>query len=337
MRKKIWFIINPVSGGYSKKIVAAMINEFFGESKYDLRICETAYAGHGAVLATMASENNVDTVVAIGGDGTINEVARSLVHTDTSLGIVPCGSGNGLARHLRIPLDFSEAMRLIKNGNVVSLDYGLVNNRPFFCTCGMGYDAAVSYKFSSSTKRGLKSYIENTLVGLAKYKPEAYTVVDKKGRMTYKAFCIALANASQYGNNAYIAPEASMTDGLMDVTVIEPFPLIEAGEMAYMLFTGKFKEGVKHIKTFRSDSLTIVRQHPGVIHCDGDPMKAQSVIEVKIVPSGLKVITNSDASAHIEPLIRTIGEQVMPLVAVPAAALKLAGQTIVGLFKPKDN
>ena len=334
MKKKIWFIANPISGGNSKGPVIESIGELIDSKKYEYKICYTRYAGHGAILATMAAENGIDIVVAIGGDGTINEVARSLVHTNTVLGIIPCGSGNGLARHLQIPLDYRKALALINIGDNVTIDYGLINNRPFFCTCGMGYDATVSYKFSSSNKRGLKTYIENALVGLATYKPEAYTIIDNKGQRTYKAFCIALANASQYGNNAYIAPDASMADGLMDVTIVEPFPLIESASMAYMLFSGKFKKGAKHIKTFRSDKLTIIREQPGIVHCDGDPMKATSVINVRIVPAGLKVITESDASAHPVPLYQTIGEQV---ASGPAAVFRLASQTIVNLFRPNKD
>lgn len=334
-KRKVWFIVNPISGGSSKKAIIKAVDELMDSERYEWKICPTRYAGHGAVLATMAAENGIDVVVAIGGDGTINEVARSLLHTETVLGIVPCGSGNGLARHLEIPLDFRKALTMINEGNCVAIDYGLINKRPFFCTCGMGYDATVSYKFSSSTKRGLKTYIENTLIGLAKYKPEAYTIIDENGQRTYKAFCIALGNASQYGNNAYIAPEASMTDGLMDVTIVEPFPLIESATMAYMLFSGKFKDGAKHIKTFRTNSLKILRQQPGVIHCDGDPMKASSEINVRIIPAGLKVITNSDAAAHTIPVYKTVGQQMKPIVSAPAAIFRQASQVIVNLFKPK--
>ena len=148
-RSKIWFIVNPVSGGITKDDIANLISDILSRSLYDWRICYTGYAGHGAVLATMAVENDIDVVVAVGGDGTVNEVARSLVHSKTVLGIVPCGSGNGLARHLQIPMEPRKALEMINVGENISIDYGLINNRPFFCTCGMGYDAAVSYKFSS--------------------------------------------------------------------------------------------------------------------------------------------------------------------------------------------
>lgn len=336
-KKIIWFVVNPISGGISKKTVIKAIDEEMSPDRYAWRICQTAYPGHGAVLATTAAENKVDVVVAIGGDGTINEVARSLLHTETALGIVPCGSGNGLARHLQIPLEFRRALRLINDGRCVKVDYGLINKRPFFCTCGMGFDAEVSDKFSSSKQRGIQSYIEKTLLELAKYKPETYKIIDKHGEREHKAFCIAFANASQYGNNAYIAPEASMKDGLMDVTIVKPFPLIESAFMALMLFSGNFKKGMKHVETMRTDKLRIIRQKTGVAHCDGDPIVTDKIIDIEIVPAGLKVITNSDASAHPVSLIQTIGQQVMPKVSTPTEMFRQMSRTIANFWKIVNN
>lgn len=332
-KKTIRFIVNPVSGGASKKAIVRAVDELIDHRKYDCAIWPTRYAGHGAVLATMAAENGIDIVVAIGGDGTVNEVARSLVHTDTALGIVPCGSGNGLARHLQIPLEPRKALQMINQGNSVTIDYGIINGRPFFCTCGMGFDANVSYRFSCSSKRGLQSYLENVITGLAHYKPEAYTIIDKNGQQTYKAFCLALANASQYGNNAYIAPYASLTDGMMDVTVIEPFPVAEAPAMAYRLFSGKFENGASHIRMFRSVGVKIIREREGVIHCDGDPIKAGREIEVHSVAAGLHVICDSDATAHTQPLYQTIGQQMVSLAQPAAETFRQASQVFIDLFK----
>lgn len=332
-KKTIRFIVNPISGGSSKKAIIKAIDELIDPLRYDIAVWPTRYAGHGAVLATMAAENDADIVVAIGGDGTINEVARSLVHTSTVLGIVPCGSGNGLARHLQIPLDPRKALQLINEGQSVSIDYGIINGRPFFCTCGMGYDANVSYRFSSSGRRGLLTYLEKSISELAKYKPEGYTIIDESGQRSYKAFCIALANASQYGNNAYIAPLASMADGLMDVTVIEPFSVAEAPAMAYRMFSGKFEDGAGHIRMFRSAALKVIREKDGIIHCDGDPMKAPREIEVRMVPAGLKVISNSDTCAHTQPLYQTIGQQMASLTQPAAATFRQASQVIIDLFK----
>lgn len=334
-KQSIRFIINPISGGVSKKAIVQAIRDEIDPLRYDIEIWNTAYAGHGAVLATMAAENGIDTVVAVGGDGTVNEVARSLLHTSTRLGIVPCGSGNGLARHLQIPLEPRKALSIINEGHSVCIDYGLLDNRPFFCTCGLGFDAEVSYKFSFSKKRGMLSYLESIVAELSKYKPQAYTITDESGKRTYEAFIITLANASQYGNNAYIAPYASLADGLMDVTVIEPFPAVDAPALALALFTGKFRNGSKHIRMFRSNSIRIQREKAGVVHCDGDPMKAGAEIHARIVHAGLNVITDSDAEAQIEPLYKTVGQGVASFVQQPAAQFRQASQVIMELFKIK--
>ena len=219
-KKKIVFVVNPISGTQSKKAILKWIDERMDRSIYDYSIVKTEYAGHATQIAASAAQNKVDIVVAIGGDGTINEIARSLVHTETALGIIPCGSGNGLARHLRIPMEPKAAIDVINQGNRLCIDYGKINNIPFFCTCGVGFDAFVSLKFADSGKRGLLTYLENTLHESLTYQPETYEIENEEGTVKYKAWMIACGNASQYGNNAYIAPHASRTDGCDDYGTI---------------------------------------------------------------------------------------------------------------------
>ena len=312
-KKSVLFIVNPISGTEKKELIISDIERMIDKSKFSWTFRKTEYSGHGAVLATMAAENNVDIVVAIGGDGTVNEVARSLVHTNTTLGIIPCGSGNGLARHLQISLDYRKAIETINRFNVRTLDYGTINNRPFFCTCGMGFDAAISHRFASSIKRGILSYMENALKEVTRYQPETYTIEDETGKITGKAFLITCANASQYGNNVFIAPKASMHDGLMDVTVIEPFTAIEAPQLAYQLLNGTLREN-GHIKMFRTQKLHITRQHKGYIHCDGDPVLADTDITVEIIPQELKVIGTNKKPMRGGTLLQTITEAFNTLV-----------------------
>lgn len=222
-KKNILFIVNPISGTQGKEAIVKWIERLTDCSKYNYRICRTQYAGHAYELADEAAKKGIDIVVAIGGDGTINEVGRALIDTRTALGIIPCGSGNGLARHLGIPMDVRKAIQLINEGYSECIDYGKIDGHPFFCTCGVGFDAFVSLKFANSGKRGPLTYLENMLHESLTYKPEVYTIENSEGTMQRKAFLIACANASQYGNNAYIAPQASLTDGLMDITILEPF------------------------------------------------------------------------------------------------------------------
>lgn len=228
-------------------------------------------------------------VVAIGGDGTINEIARSLVHTKTALGIIPCGSGNGLARHLQISMEPKKAIEIINEGIIDVIDYGKINEVPFFCTCGVGFDAFVSLKFAKAGRRGPLTYLEKTLLESLKYQPETYELETEDGTLKYKAFLIACGNASQYGNNAYIAPQAMLTDGLLDVTILEPFTVLDVPSLSFQLFNKTIDQN-SHIKTFRCQTLRIHRTKPGVVHFDGDPMMMGENIDVKVIKEGLQVI-----------------------------------------------
>lgn len=289
-KKKIVFVINPISGTQGKEQILAWVNEKLDREKYDMEVVYTEYAGHAVKIAAQKAAEKAFAVVAIGGDGTINEIARSLVHTDTALGIIPCGSGNGLARHLQIPLDPRKAVDIINGGRLEVIDYGKINGIPFFCTCGVGFDAFVSLKFSQAGKRGPLTYLEQTLLESLKYRPEVYELeMDGNVSTRYRAFLIACGNASQYGNNAYITPRATLDDGLLDVTILEPFTVLDVPSLSFQLFNKTIDQNSR-IKTFQCKSLRIHRSKPGVVHFDGDPMMAGEDIEVSIVQRELKVI-----------------------------------------------
>lgn len=289
-KKKIVFVINPISGTQGKEQILAWMNEKLDREKYDMEVVYTEYAGHAVKIAEQKAAEKAFAVVAIGGDGTINEIARSLVHTDTALGIIPCGSGNGLARHLQIPLDPKKAVDIINGGRLEVIDYGKINGIPFFCTCGVGFDAFVSLKFSQAGKRGPLTYLEQTLLESLKYRPEVYELeMDGNASARYRAFLIACGNASQYGNNAYITPRATLDDGLLDVTILEPFTVLDVPSLSFQLFNKTIDQNSR-IKTFQCKSLRIHRSKPGVVHFDGDPMMAGEDIEVSIVQRELKVI-----------------------------------------------
>ena len=290
-KKRIVFVVNPISGTQGKKAILKWIDERLDRSVYDYSIVKTEYAGHATQIAANAVQEKVDVVVAIGGDGTINEVARSLVHTNTALGIIPCGSGNGLARHLRIPMEPKAAIDVLNRGHELCIDYGKINNIPFFCTCGVGFDAFISLKFADSGKRGLLTYLENTLHESLTYQPETYEIENEEGTMKYKAWLIACGNASQYGNDAYIAPQASLTDGLMDVTIMEPFTVLDVPSLSFQLFNKTIDQNSR-VKTMRAKKIKIHRVNDGVMHFDGDPLMAGKELEVEIVPAGLRVIAS---------------------------------------------
>ncbi len=288
-RKSISFIINPISGTHDKQAILNMLEEKMDAEKFTWEVIPTEYAGHAVEIAAEQAKKGVDRVVAIGGDGTVNEVARSLVHTRTALAIVPCGSGNGLARHLHIPLEPRKAIEVLIEGKLQTIDYGLLDQTPFFCTCGVGFDAFVSLKFAKAGKRGVLTYLEKTLTESLNYQPETYEIETEDGTQRHKAFLIACGNASQYGNNAYIAPHATLTDGLLDITILEPFTVLDVPSLAFQLFN-KTIDHNSRIKTFRCKKLRIHRQKEGVVHFDGEPMMAGTEIDVQVVRQGLQVI-----------------------------------------------
>lgn len=290
-RTNIQFIVNPISGTSNKKRILDLIPKYLDERRFEWSICQTEHRGHAMEIAKRAAKEGVDIVVAVGGDGTVNEVARGLLHTETALGIIPCGSGNGLARHLHIPMNPNGALKVLSDCHLEQLDYGMIDEQPFFCVCGVGFDAIISDRFARAGRRGLRTYIKDTIeVGL-KYKSDTYEITADGKSMTYKAFLIACANASQYGNNAYIAPHASMSDGLLDVTLLEPFPLLASPKIALQLFKKTITRNC-HVRSFRCRHLHIKRSAPGVIHFDGDPKEAGKELDIRIVPKGIRVVVN---------------------------------------------
>ena len=303
-RTKIVFIVNPISGVSDKTHIIDLIPEYLDSQRFEWTICKTERKGHAAEFAGKAISEGVDIVVAVGGDGTVNEVARSLIHTDTALGIIPCGSGNGLARHLYIPMNPEGALQVLSDCHIERLDYGMIDQEPFFCTCGVGFDAFISDRFAKAGRRGLLTYIENTLKEGLKYKPDTYEITIDGERQVYQAFLIACANASQYGNNVYIAPQASMSDGLMDVTLMEPFTMLEAPQIAIQLFNKTIISNSR-IRSFRCQHLHIKRSEPGVIHFDGDPKQAGEELDVRLIPKGIYMVVNTNEQPYIPPLLRT--------------------------------
>lgn len=286
--KNIAFIVNPISGTKAKNRVGKLIRELLDPTQFAPTVVVTEYAGHATQLAEQFALQDYYAVIAVGGDGTVNEVASGLIGSKTALGIVPNGSGNGFARHLDISTRMNRAIEMLNSSEVIRVDYGMVNDKPFFSTCGVGFDAVVAEKFSE-TNRGLKGYVETIFKDLFQYKPETYELKGEGIDMNTTAFLVNFANAGQWGYDAYIAPKASVQDGWLDVAIVSEFSLMEAAGMAIRLFTKNIDENL-HMNTLRSKELTLKRESEGAIHIDGTPVVMPAELNVKIVEEGLRVL-----------------------------------------------
>ncbi|MDO5570445.1 MAG: diacylglycerol kinase family lipid kinase [Bacteroidales bacterium] len=327
-KKKLFAIINPISGIRPKDNIPDQLREYLNHDLFNIEIEFTQYAGHATELASNAVAKGYDYVLAIGGDGTINETAKALIHSDTALGIIPLGSGNGLARHLQIPMETSKAIAIINEQNVISIDYCKANDNIFFCTAGIGFDAWISKKFSEDKHRGGIVYIKNVLTEYLNYAPREYTIDTTQGRLNEKAFLIACANASQYGNNAFIAPGASMQDGQMDITILHPFNHLEAPQLAIQLFTRQITKNGK-IETFKDNKISIHLNKEEVMHLDGEPKMLGKDITIQTVPNGLKILTPLNPSTSIiEPIQHAIEEIQYNIISDIKEVVKKTDQTI---------
>lgn len=304
--KRIMLIVNPISGTGNKKDVPEVVERTLAAEGYSTDVRFTGGRGDATMFASEASDKGYYGVLACGGDGTVNETARALCGSQTALGILPAGSGNGLARHLGIPMDVELAMEIVCQRNVVPSDYGSVNGVPFFCTFGMGFDAAVSHRFARQNHRGLLSYVRSALSEYVQFRPTTYTISANGKLLTEKAFLVAVCNASQWGNNAYIAPEASLTDGLLDITVVHSGSPIDAAVMGMDIFTGFISKNTM-VHCFRAPAAVIYRSEQGEAHVDGEPMMLDEILDVKCHRGALRLFTPLDRD-RFRPIVTPIKE-----------------------------
>lgn len=280
---KALFIVNPKAGGRKKADVLAAI----AGCTHQWEIVETRYPGHATEIAASA---DADIVVAVGGDGTVNEVAKGLIGCENkAMGIIPCGSGDGLARHLKISRIPAWAVKTINKANIISIDTATLDGTPFFVTCGVGFDAEVSNRFASARTRGLKTYIEKILQTVIDYTPSKYKLILDGKEVEHNALLITVGNANQWGNNGKIAPRASLQDGLLEVTVIVPFPMILVPELVTALFLGNIDKS-HFVYAYKAKDIKIIRDSEGPGHIDGDPVSPGKEISVSVNPASLRIV-----------------------------------------------
>ncbi len=294
--KNIAFIINPMSGTQNKKKLPKVIQQALDHEQWLENIVFTERAGHATELAQQFARMGFDAVVAVGGDGTVNEVARGLRDTETALCVLPMGSGNGFARHLHIPMNVTKAIEMINHSESIRVDYGLAENHVFVTTCGTGFDALIAEQFATAGKRGLKTYVEKFFQDVLTYQPETYHIVETGAapadgglNIEKKAFLITFANANQWGNDAFIAPQASIQDGKMDICMLSGSALLGAPGLAVRLFT-KMIDSSLFMDIVKSKDIMLIREKQAPFHIDGDPVEMPKDIHIRIVPDGLRVL-----------------------------------------------
>jgi diacylglycerol kinase (ATP) len=288
LKRKALFIINPISGGKKKDGVPELIKKYLDAGAFEAVIVFSDGVAHARQIAKEAV-NKFDLVVAVGGDGTVNEVASAIVGSDTILGIIPYGSGNGLSRFLGISMEAEKAIKNLGSGRIEVIDSGKLNGQPFFNMAGMGFDAHISEVFSHGKKRGFITYIKTSFEEINKYRPQLYQLEIDGKAYEREAFMLSFANSSQYGNNAHISPHASVQDGLLDICIIKQFPLWRFVEMGIRMVT-KTTDKTKYVEIIRGKIIKIKRDCPGPVHLDGEPHVAGTDNLVEVVPNSLKVI-----------------------------------------------
>ena len=282
--RKILFIANPLSGGIDKK---ELLNKIGKSIRHSYEVAFTERPGHATQLAR---DTDADIVVAVGGDGTVNEVACGLLGTDKVLGIIPCGSGDGLALHLGISRNVRKAVATLNNGVITDMDCGLMDGKPFFSVAGVGLDADVAWQFSSAPHRGLGTYISLAWKLWKHYRPQTYTLTVDGEQVVTPAVFVTVGNSNQWGNQARIADLASVQDGLLNLVVVKPFRTWNIPVLAAKLMLGRAHTS-RRVQTLTAKRITIDRPAAGPAHFDGDPVRKGTHIEMEIVPNALRVLT----------------------------------------------
>lgn len=285
----ILFIINPISGGIKKESFPDQVLRYLDLKKFKPQFLFTQGINHAYDLAKEAIHSQIDIIVAVGGDGTVNEVASALVGSEKAMAIVPCGSGNGLARSLNIPMDLKQAIELLNQGRIDRVDSGTMNGQKFFSIAGVGFDAHVSALFAKSETRGFWGYVKVGLSEVFSYKPAHYIIEIDGKKLERDAFMISVANGCQFGNSMYIAPLASVSDGLFDVCIVKPMAFYQLPLMGIHLF-GKMAHRSQFVDIIKGKHIKISRNGSGMTHLDGEPKEMDAELEIILYPLSLRII-----------------------------------------------
>ncbi len=288
--RRLSFIINPISGGVRKGRVEEKIRKHLDCRRYSYTIHYTGKAGDATGLAATAIGDGADAIVAVGGDGTVNEVARALIGSEVPLGIIPAGSGNGLALHLHIPLNVKRAIEVINRWNLKRIDTATIDDNFFINVAGAGFDAVVARKFARSSKRGFWSYFRIVVASYFRYRPKKYRLVIDGNPIERRALLVSFANSSQFGNNATIDPGASLDDGFIDVCIIKKVPLWKMIFMIPLIFLKRF-DRTEYVEIFRAREVRVTRKKGKAVHIDGEPLTVGKEFTMRVNPQSIYILT----------------------------------------------
>ncbi len=288
--KKLLVVLNPIAGARRKINLEQKFKEWMGSSlEVYFQYWESADFDITNAIKDRIKDDGFDIVAAAGGDGTVNRTARALVNTNTVFAILPLGSGNGLARHFKIPMNLEKAAGVITKGKTIKMDTCQINDENFFCTAGTGFDAHIGNLFANSGKRGFSTYTKIVGREFKNYKPSSYRIVADGKEININAFLVTVANANQYGNNVYISPDADITDGLMNVVVLKPFGLIHAPALVGRMFLKNMHKAAL-VETFKAKQVDVFRNDSGPIHFDGEPFIMGNELKFRMFPNSLQII-----------------------------------------------
>lgn len=290
--KNILFIVNPNSAKGNEERISRAIKSRIDQNVFDVSVTYTQSADHAISLSKKAVADNIDIIVAVGGDGTVNEVASQMIQTSSALGIVPLGSGNGLARHLGISRNIEKAIDIINNQRTSTIDTGSINGKIFVSIAGIGFDALVAERFASGVRRGFLGYFQIIAHEYLNYKPQSYRLTFDDGMvLTKRVLFVAFANSNQFGYNATIAPNARLSDGLLDVCIVKKPQIFRIPVIAGLLLLKRID--ISPSATIKkTKSLTVVRDHGGIVNIDGEAINLGNELKIKINPLSLKIIIN---------------------------------------------
>jgi diacylglycerol kinase (ATP) len=290
---KALFLVNERSGGRRDRDLASLIRNTW-QGELELQPC--GRKEDLDPIVDRAEAEGFEVVYAVGGDGTVHETAKRLIGRRPALGILPAGSGNGFARHIGLPVEPVAALQACRGGRIVTIDTAAVNGNAFLGVMGLGFDAVVADRFASSTTRGVETYVREGLAAFAHFQAEEYEVVANGQTIRQKAFVIAIANSGQYGNNARIAPLASLRDGLLDVVIVNDTSLVGAVMLLARLFTGTFHRS-DSVTTLQATEVTIRRPEAGAAQLDGEPVTLPAELHVRVNPMSLNLLVPDSATA----------------------------------------